>query len=102
MSKPNPKGITVFCPTCDTRIRLEDRPQLYDIISCPECEEEYEVIGLSPLKLEWIPGGDFDEEEWADEEDWDDDSWEYEDEDEDEVYDDSADEYGGESDDGPW
>ncbi len=44
---------------------------MYDIVICPECEEEFEVVGLAPIKLDWPsdfeeydkewPGADFDD-----------------------------------------
>ena len=53
-----------FCPDCEAAVELD----AYDvdkgeIISCPECGVDLEVIGLSPLELALAPQ---DEEEWGD------------------------------------
>ena len=50
------------CPGCEADIEMDE----YDIdkgeiISCPECGVELEVLGLAPLELEVAP---VDEEEW--------------------------------------
>jgi alpha-aminoadipate carrier protein LysW len=50
------------CPECEADIEMDE----YDIdkgeiISCPECGVELEVLGLAPLELALAPQ---DEEEW--------------------------------------
>jgi len=50
------------CPDCEAHIEIDE----YDvdkgeIISCPECGIELEVVGLAPLELDLAPQ---DEEEW--------------------------------------
>jgi alpha-aminoadipate/glutamate carrier protein LysW len=52
------------CPECEADIEMDE----YDvdkgeIISCPECGVELEVVGLSPLLLDMAPR-DEDEDEW--------------------------------------
>jgi alpha-aminoadipate carrier protein LysW len=52
------------CPECEADIEMDE----YDvdkgeIISCPECGVELEVVGLSPLLLDLAPR-DEDEDEW--------------------------------------
>jgi alpha-aminoadipate carrier protein LysW len=52
------------CPECEADIEIDE----YDvdkgeIISCPECGVELEVVGLSPLQLDLAPR-DEDEDEW--------------------------------------
>ena len=52
------------CPECEAEIEMDE----YDvdkgeIISCPECGVELEVVGLSPLQLDMAPR-DEDEDEW--------------------------------------
>lgn len=39
MVKVKVKAITAFCPVCDNRILFSERPQLFDIVGCPECEK---------------------------------------------------------------
>ncbi len=50
------------CPKCEADVEMDE----YDIdkgeiISCPECGVELEVLGLDPLELELAPQ---EEEEW--------------------------------------
>ena len=52
------------CPECEAEIEMDE----YDvdkgeIISCPECGVELEVVGMSPLQLDLAPR-DEDEDEW--------------------------------------
>jgi alpha-aminoadipate/glutamate carrier protein LysW len=71
------------CPECITNIRFDQQPSLHDLVTCPECGTELEVIQLSPLKLDWA----YDDEEaddWYEDEDWVDDDVD-EDDDEDWV-----------------
>jgi lysine biosynthesis protein LysW len=70
MAKVKTKVITAFCPTCDTRIRFSERPRLFDIVSCPECEEFFEVVRLSPIELQWAYDNSFVDEEIKDADDW--------------------------------
>jgi lysine biosynthesis protein LysW len=73
------KKVTVSCLECEHSFELSYQPVVGQIITCPSCEVELEVIGTQPLELdfyfeEW-------EEDWDDDEEWDD-EWD-EDEDED-------------------
>lgn len=72
------------CPECVTNIRFDQQPSLHDLVTCPECGTELEVIQVSPLKLDWAyddeDADDWDEDEvwdgdedYDDDEDWDDD-----------------------------
>jgi lysine biosynthesis protein LysW len=70
MAKVKTKVITAFCPTCDTRIRFSERPRLFDIVSCPECEEFFEVVRLSPIELQWADESSLGDEELEDGDDW--------------------------------
>ncbi len=50
------------CPDCEADVEMDE----YDIdkgeiISCPECGVELEVLGLAPLELDLAPQ---DAEEW--------------------------------------
>jgi len=61
------KPVTTFCRNCHSRIRFDKRPELFDIVVCPECEEEFEVVDLSPIQLDW-PSDIVDDFEWTDNE----------------------------------
>jgi lysine biosynthesis protein LysW len=58
------KITTVYCRACHARIPFEEQPELFDIVVCPECEEEFEVVDLSPLQLDW-PSDLLGDDEWA-------------------------------------
>lgn len=66
MAKANMKTntLTAYCRACHSRIRFNERPELYDIVVCPECDEEFEVIRLSPIQLDW-PSDFDDDDEWS-------------------------------------
>jgi len=50
------------CPECDAEIEIDEFDvDKGEIISCPECGTDLEVVGLAPLELD--PAG-------ADEDDW--------------------------------
>jgi alpha-aminoadipate/glutamate carrier protein LysW len=50
-----------YCPECEAEIEL-DEVEKGDLVDCPECGANLEVIGTSPVELELAPGDD--EEEW--------------------------------------
>lgn len=66
MAKANMKTNTLmaYCRACHSRIRFNERPELYDIVVCSECDEEFEVIRLSPIQLDWASDFD-DDDEWS-------------------------------------
>lgn len=41
------------CPECDFRVRFDDKPEMNQIVTCPECQTPLEVVSLSPFKLDW-------------------------------------------------
>jgi alpha-aminoadipate carrier protein LysW len=69
-----------YCPECDAEIP-EEFEDIGEIITCPECGIDLEVISLDPVEFDLAPVDDeedededfnLDEDE-EDEEDWDDD-----------------------------
>ena len=60
------KMVTVSCLDCENPIELNYRPIEGQIINCPHCSAELEVINTQPLELEFY----CDDEEEEDEE-WD-------------------------------
>jgi lysine biosynthesis protein LysW len=66
MARTNMKTnvLTAYCRACHSRIRFPERPELYDLVTCPECDEVLEVISLSPIRLDW-PSDFGDEDEWS-------------------------------------
>ncbi|MDY7041129.1 MAG: lysine biosynthesis protein LysW [Chloroflexota bacterium] len=55
-----------FCPDCGHKISLA-RSWEGQLMMCPNCDAELEVISLDPPELDWA----YVEEEEEDEEDWD-------------------------------
>ena len=55
----------VLCPQCESDMDIEeDEVDEGEIVSCPECGTEFEVVTINPLKLNPV-----EEEEDEDEED---------------------------------
>lgn len=46
------------CLECDSRIYFERRPDVGQIIVCPECETSLEVIRSSPIRFDWADDGE--------------------------------------------
>jgi alpha-aminoadipate/glutamate carrier protein LysW len=82
-----------YCPECEAPID-EEFEDLGEVISCPECGVELEVISLDPVEFDLAPVDDEDEDEGddykfeesdeddEDDEDWDDEDLEEDDDDE--------------------
>jgi alpha-aminoadipate carrier protein LysW len=64
-----------YCPECDSKISLGRDPQEGQKVTCSSCGAYLEVVGLSPIDLDWAfdenEDDDWDEEE-EDDDDWDD------------------------------
>ena len=50
------------CPECAAEITLADDTLQGEIVQCPDCGVELEVISLDPLTLELAP---VEEEDWG-------------------------------------
>lgn len=60
----------VRCPDCSAMIDLdEDEVEEGEIMSCPECESELEVVSKSPVQLNSLSEEEDEDEEELDEED---------------------------------
>ena len=54
----------VLCPECDTKLDLEeDDVEEGEVISCPECGTDFEIITINPLELKAVEEGYVEEEE---------------------------------------
>lgn len=51
-----------ICPVCDASIELDDNVELNELISCPDCGTELEVVSLDPPQVEEAPQ---EEEDWG-------------------------------------
>lgn len=64
-----------YCPECEAVID-EEFEDIGEIISCPECGVELEVINIDPVEFDLALIDDEEDDEFSyddDEEDWDDD-----------------------------
>jgi alpha-aminoadipate carrier protein LysW len=46
--------VKVYCIDCEQPITLERQPREGEIIVCPSCGTELEVIGVEPTELDWL------------------------------------------------
>lgn len=68
-SPPAPEGylfmegrsVTANCPECDAEISM-NKPMKGEIVVCPDCGTELEVVGVDPLQLAVAPE---EEEDWG-------------------------------------
>jgi alpha-aminoadipate/glutamate carrier protein LysW len=66
-----------YCPECEAVID-EEFEDVGEIVSCPECGVELEVISIDPVEFDLAPIDDEEDDEFRfddteDEEEWDDD-----------------------------
>ena len=53
-----------LCPDCETDLDVqEDEVDEGEIVSCPECGSDFEVVTVSPLELKPVDEEDYEEEE---------------------------------------
>lgn len=53
-----------LCPECETDLDVEeDEVDEGEIVSCPECGSDFEVVTVSPLELKPVDEEDYEEEE---------------------------------------
>ena len=53
---------TVICSECDAHLPVAGDVMLGEIVPCPDCGAELEVVGLTPLAIELAPEV---EEDWG-------------------------------------
>ncbi len=53
--------MTAHCPECDAEISV-NKPMKGEIVVCPDCGAELEVVNIDPLTLELAPA---EEEDWG-------------------------------------
>ena len=75
-----------YCPECEAEID-EEFEDVGEIITCPECGVELEVVSIDPVEFDLAPLDD-DED---DDDDWDDDDDDWDDDEYDDEYDDDYD-----------
>ena len=59
----------IVCPECESNIDVEeDEVDEGEIVSCPECGTDFEVVTTEPLELVRVAEEEEDEEEGGDDE----------------------------------
>jgi len=53
---------TVTCTECEAEITLEEGTEVGEIIVCPDCGVDLEVVSLAPAAVELAP---MEEEDWG-------------------------------------
>jgi alpha-aminoadipate/glutamate carrier protein LysW len=54
-----------LCPACDAEVELDEFDvDKGEIVSCPECGVDLEVVGLSPIELDVAAPGE-EEDDWG-------------------------------------
>jgi alpha-aminoadipate/glutamate carrier protein LysW len=54
----------VLCPECESDLDIDqDEVDEGEVISCPECGTDFEVVTANPLELKPIEDDDLDEDE---------------------------------------
>lgn len=51
-----------LCPQCDASLTIPDNAMLNELIACPDCGAELEIINLNPVELDLAPEV---EEDWG-------------------------------------
>ncbi|MFC2061836.1 hypothetical protein ACFLUV_04920 [Elusimicrobiota bacterium] len=51
--------LEVKCPLCSEKFNLDEKDEEGDIVICPECEAELEIITLLPPKIEKVKHVDY-------------------------------------------
>ena len=61
-------ALKVKCSNCFYRIEIDEYMEVEDILFCPECDTEFEILSLNPPKIKSLAYDDDDEEysEYAD------------------------------------
>ncbi len=50
------------CPECNAELNLGDKVVQGEIVQCPDCGVDLEVVAVNPLQLELAP---MEEEDWG-------------------------------------
>lgn len=62
----------IYCPECETVLDIdEDEVDEGEVVSCPECGTDFEVITINPIELKPVEEEEIDEEEEEEAEDGD-------------------------------
>ena len=62
LQEPGPAASFATCPSCGGRVALDQQVFVTEIVVCPECTAELEVIGTDPVEFALAPEI---EEDWG-------------------------------------
>ena len=53
-----------LCPECSTAVDIDDEVEEGEMMECPECGAELEVVNTNPVQLEVVSDEEEEEEAW--------------------------------------
>lgn len=53
---------TVICPECDAKFELDPKVEVGEIVVCPDCAVDLEVVGINPIEVALAPTA---QEDWG-------------------------------------
>ncbi|NEB74969.1 lysine biosynthesis protein LysW [Streptomyces sp. SID14478] len=59
---PTAETTVQACPECEGQVGVESEVRAGEIVECPECAAELEVVGVAPVLLALAPEAD---EDWG-------------------------------------
>ena len=51
--KPGSKVTVVECISCGDNIRITRPPKVGDFVTCHGCDEQFEIVDLDPVVIDW-------------------------------------------------
>jgi alpha-aminoadipate carrier protein LysW len=62
----------IYCAECDTKLDIdEDEIEEGEVVSCPECGTDFEIVTVNPIELKPVEAEGYEEEEEEEAEDGD-------------------------------
>ncbi len=62
--------LSARCPYCNSFVRLHDKVELWDMVTCGECNTPLQLVSLHPPELDYIDNEDLEYADYWEEEDW--------------------------------
>ena len=54
------------CISCGSEIKIRENPKMGQLVKCPRCDAELEVVWLDPVEVDWPFVDDYDDEDEED------------------------------------
>ena len=55
------------CISCGSEVKFSVQPKMGQLVTCPDCSADLEVVWLDPVELDWP----FDDEDFEDDDEYD-------------------------------